>query len=218
MLRLKTTLAATSLASSCSRCLDQVALTACRLVLGVTWPHGVPALAASDACPAAGHAVVPPKVDPLAAGFAGTLWNTPKHRKSAEMRHVEKFGDTGLKWGTSYKLRPNRRLRTDHRTGEAFELGKVVPGVYRRAMEETRAIQERVATAFGNGVKDREVRVAYQDEKRDSFGETKKELLVEMEKPRPAFFSPGLLQKSNRPAKQNKEEEANTTVRPSGLG
>ncbi len=116
-------------------------------------------------------------------------------------------------------MTPKRRLRNDHKTGEDFELGKLAPEWYRRAMEETREIQERMGRAFGMGPKDREVAVIYKgDENRFGEGDRSRMQLVEMEKERPPFFSPSLMQKANKTPAAKARDESSTTVRPTGLG
>ena len=154
--------------------------------------------------------VVGGESDPLASGFSGLLWTTQKKRRSVEARHMKKFGM--LHWGT-YKLpRLNKRLRVDHRTGEDFELGKLAPRTYAAVMKETREIQARMAAAFGVGQpKDKEVAVAYQGEEAEDKDRFQ---VVEMEKERPAFFAPNLMQKSTKP---KVKDDSTTTVRPSGL-
>ncbi len=156
-------------------------------------------------------------VDPLASGFGGILWNVQKHRRSLEKRDIRKFGY--LHWGTYKQLRANRRLRHDHKTGEVFELGRLPPNRYRAVMEETREIQRRMADAFGLEAKDKEVAVVYKgEEERAKRAATDRVKLVEMEKERPAFFSPNLLQKVHRPPSAAEKDRSTTTVRPSGLG
>jgi len=142
----------------------------------------------------------------------GILWNTPKKRRSLEVRKRKSFGM--LEWGSYKKLRPNRRLRVDHQTGHYFELGKLEVKSFLEIMEETKAIQAKMREAFGLGPKDKEVAVAYADET-DKFGNIDGVKVVEMEKERPSFFSKQLMQKST---KAKPTDDTTTTVRPSGLG
>lgn len=141
----------------------------------------------------------------------GIVWNTPKKRKTIEVRNRQKFGV--LKWGTGRMLRPNHRIRVDHKTGEYFELGKLAPKTYAKVLEETSQIRSKVADTFGRFTpRDKEAVVIYE-------GESTKErdantLAVQMEKERPTFFSRNLTQKTN----VSSTLTSSTTVRPSGLG
>lgn len=81
-------------------------------------------------------------------------------------------------------------------------------------MAETKAIQEKMAEAFGFEAKDKDVRIKYEDDTdSDTFGDKDKVKVIEMKKKRPAFFSPNLIERVNRLSSKN-----STTVRPSGLG
>jgi len=135
------------------------------------------------------------------------LWNTPRRRRSLEVRQKRRFGNK--EWGT-YKLPVlNKKIRVDHKTGEYFELGKLAPTTYEKIMQETKLIQKRMAESFGTGTpKDQDVVVLYKGEEKqvpDRFR------VVEIEHERPAFFSQNLLQK-NRDIAPSSE-----TVKPSGL-
>ena len=77
----------------------------------------------------------------------GIMWNTPKKRKTIEVRTRQKFGV--LKWGTGKMLRPNQRIRVDYKTGEHFELGKLAPQSYAKVLEETSQIKTKFADTFG---------------------------------------------------------------------
>ena len=91
----------------------------------------------------------------------GIVWNTPKKRKTIEVRNRQKFGV--LKWGTGRMLRPNHRIRVDHKTGEYFELGKLAPKTYAKVLEETSQIRSKVADTFGRFTpRDKEAVVIYE--------------------------------------------------------
>ena len=116
-------------------------------------------------------------------------------------------------------MMPKHRLHNDHETGEDFELGKLALERYRLSMEETMEIQERMRQAFGMGPKDREVAVVYKGEENRIGEEDRGTMqLVEMEKKRPPFFSPKLMQKAIRTPAAKARDELSTTVRPTGLG
>jgi len=148
------------------------------------------------------------------------LWNTPKKRKSTEKRNLAKYAGANSKsntnWGTGKFITKNNKIRVDHRTKEFFELGRLAPETYKKVMEETKAIKERVSQAFENGLKPRnqEVSVRYQNEETNEDDIKSGKRIVEMEKERPAFFSANLMQK----ARTSSESAKSTTVRPTGLG
>ena len=122
---------------------------------------------------------------------------------------------SGLKWGSMKLIRDNKKIRMDNRTGEFFELGRLAPDTYKKVMEETKRIKEKVSEAFDDGIKPRnqEVRVLYKNET-DEDAEKNGKRIIEMEKERPAFFSPNLMQK----ARTSSDSAKSTTVRPTGLG
>lgn len=141
------------------------------------------------------------------------VWNTPKNRKTIEKRTMGKYG--GKEWGNCKIWKSDKKIRVDHRTGEYFQLGRLAPKTYKSVMEETKEIQKKISSYFSHGLKprDTEVVVKYEnDEKDDSLGRDLP--IIEMEKPRPSFFSPNLTQK----AKPSSQAAKTTSVRPTGLG
>merc|ERR1719431_787812 len=142
---------------------------------------------------------------PLSTSTA--LCNCPTHRRTVEMRARRKLGTQDNRTGPKM----NRRIRVDNVTGEYFELGKVAPETYKKVMDETRKIQKRMSDSFGTGQPlDQEVLVLYEGEGQSNLAGNQK--IIEMERPRPAFFAANLLQRSHG------EREQSETVRPSGLG
>ena len=114
-------------------------------------------------------------------------------------------------WGVYFGPRLNKKIRVDHKTGEYFEIGKLAPITYKKVMEETKRIQQRMSDSFGVGVpKDEETLVLYKGEETNS---SVKGRVVEMEYERPSFFSKNLLEKEHGQPGGSQE-----TVRPSGLG
>lgn len=140
------------------------------------------------------------------------VWNTPKNRKTIEKRTMAKFG--GKEWGNCKIWKADKRIRVDHRTGEYFQLGKLAPKTYKTVMDETKEIQKKISSYFSDGLKprDTEVVVKYQDDDRENL--EKSLPIVEMEKPRPSFFSSNLMQR----AKPSSQAAKTTSVRPTGLG
>lgn len=145
-------------------------------------------------------------MDPLTSDF-GILWAVPKKRVPVEKRIRRKFRPPQH---AIYKLK--NTIRTDHKTGEWFELGKLPLKTYETIMAETEAIKAKMTQAFHNQVRDKEFVVKYNEEDHEVKGE-KEVMVVEMEKERPNFFSRNLLQKSTQP----NLDPNTTTVRPSKL-
>ena len=136
------------------------------------------------------------------------FWTTPRNRRTLEKRWKRRFGAPN--WGVHFGPRINKKIRVDHKTGEYFEIGKLAPVTYKKVMDETRKIQQRMADSFGVGVpKDQETLVLYKGEEKGGM----KGHVVEMEHERPSFFSQNLLQKE-----YGKPGGSQETVRPSGLG
>ena len=138
----------------------------------------------------------------------GILWAVPKKRVPVEKRIRRKFRHPQ---NAIYKL--NRFIRTDHKTGEWFELGKLPLKTYETVMAETDAIKAKMTQAFHNQIRDKEFLVKYNNEE-DKVKGHQEVMVVEMEKERPNFFSKSLLQRSTQ---QNLDPNT-TTVRPSKLG
>merc|ERR1712062_68950 len=140
----------------------------------------------------------------------GLLWNTPKHRKSMEVRNRQRFGVQ--KWGNSRFHKVNHRIRVDHKTGEYFELGKLAPKTYEKIMKETSEIKSKISDTFGAfSARDKETTILYEGESTEK--EDDHNLVVTIDKQRPTFFSRNLTEKTSVSSKS----ESSTTLRPSGL-
>lgn len=142
----------------------------------------------------------------------GFLWAVPKFRRSLEKRQMRKFGSPGL----HEKLpRANPRLRECDTCGDFFDPKSICATCYDKVRQETNAIKDKIMQKIGLKPHDKEVVVLYDGEE---GGKSEKEFwngkrIVEMEKPRPIWFSKNLLQKST------KEIDTKTkTVKPDELG
>uniref|UniRef100_A0A182NAC0 Large ribosomal subunit protein bL32m n=1 Tax=Anopheles dirus TaxID=7168 RepID=A0A182NAC0_9DIPT len=128
----------------------------------------------------------------------GLLWAVPKHRRTLEKRHKRKYGTP------DYKLKifaPKTHLRSCATCGDDHEVGVLCPTCYKKVRTETELMQETIQKELGLKPVDKEVVVLYdreRDEQPDEFWQGKR--IVEMEKPRPLWFSRNLLQKSTQPA------------------
>ncbi|XP_055321630.1 39S ribosomal protein L32, mitochondrial [Sitodiplosis mosellana] len=139
----------------------------------------------------------------------GILWAVPKHRKSIERRLKAKYGHP------RYVMKiytPKTTLRICVQCGHDHEVGVLCPNCYKRVMDETQQMQQIIEEKLGLNPDDKEVVVLYDGErdKPAEFWEGKR--VVEMEKPRPTWFSKNLLQKTTQPAAKT------TEVKPTNLG
>lgn len=145
----------------------------------------------------------------------GFLWAVPKFRRSLEKRMKRRFGqyDPTLP-GVKMPLM-NQRLRECDSCGDFFDPRTICATCYNKVRKETNEIKEKIMKKIGLSPDDKQVVVLYDGEsgesQPDEFWNGKR--IVEMEKPRPTWFSKNLLQKST------KEVDTNTkTVKPDELG
>uniref|UniRef100_A0A2M4AMJ6 Large ribosomal subunit protein bL32m n=1 Tax=Anopheles triannulatus TaxID=58253 RepID=A0A2M4AMJ6_9DIPT len=126
----------------------------------------------------------------------GILWAVPKHRRTVEKRHKRKYGSP------EYKLKiltPKTHLRSCATCGSDHEVGVLCPTCYRQVRTETEQMQEKIQQELKLNPVDKEVVVLYASEKEEQPAEFWQEKrIVEMEKPRPLWFSRNLLQKATQ--------------------
>ncbi|XP_011194514.2 39S ribosomal protein L32, mitochondrial [Zeugodacus cucurbitae] len=142
----------------------------------------------------------------------GILWAVPKHRRTIEKRLNRKFGLPGYNWKP---LVAKTNLRSCNQCGHDHELGVLCPHCYKKVEQETRLMQEKIEEKLGLEPIEHEVVVLYQGEqieKVDNGPNERKVRVVEMEKPRPVWFSKNLMQKTTAQPADTKE------VKPSNLG
>ncbi|CAG9857866.1 unnamed protein product [Phyllotreta striolata] len=140
----------------------------------------------------------------------GFLWAVPKSRRSLEKRLKRKFGHPDYIWKL---LKPKTDLKTCTVCGDDHEAGVLCPTCYKKVIEETRAMQEQIQNELKLEPVDKEVVVLYEGEKNEKpeeYYEGKR--IVEMAKPRPAWFSRNLLQETTQKNATTKE------VKPTDLG
>nr|CAG4652313.1 EOG090X0IGM [Triops cancriformis] len=143
--------------------------------------------------------------------FDGFLWGVPTHRRTVEKRWCRKYGAKNWDWKI---LTPKFDIKTCLNCGHHHEAGRLCPHCYGNVKAETTAMQEAMVNEFGLRPVDKEVAVLYNGEKEqvpDDFLQSKR--VVEMKKPRPAWFTKNLLQKAITP-----ESESSEAVKPSQLG
>lgn len=141
----------------------------------------------------------------------GFLWAVPKFRRSLERRMKRRFGSPGLH--VKYPQVKEYLLECDY-CGDYYEPKTICATCYDKVRQETNAIKDKIMAKIGLKPDDKEVVVLYDGEK----GETSNEFwegkrIVEMEKPRPNWFSKNLMQKSTKEL-----DKATKTVKPDELG
>ncbi|CAG7730464.1 unnamed protein product [Allacma fusca] len=154
------------------------------------------------------HAIEPMDEDPKSEGF---VWGVPKRRRTAERRWSRKIGAEG--WHMKI-LQPKTNLIICDSCGHHHEAKHLCRNCYDRVKAETEAIRTKIESQFGDNPEDRNVVVLYENE---TVGDsaTQNKLLVELSKPRPAWFSKNLLQKSTAGV-DNKT--TTVTTKPPNLG
>jgi large subunit ribosomal protein L32 len=141
----------------------------------------------------------------------GILWGVPKHRRTIEKRMRRKYGSADYILKT---IQEKRHLRICDTCGNHCEVGLLCAHCYDKVRKETESIKEKIMKKLKLSPVDSEVVVLYDGEKPEKSEELwKGKRIVEMEKPRPQFFSKNLLQKSTQANAESKE-----IVKPDQLG
>lgn len=111
-------------------------------------------------------------------------------------------------------LQKKTHLRVCDVCGNHYEVGIICAHCYDKVRKETEAIKEKIMEKLKLSPVDSEVVVLYDGEKSEVSEELwKGKRIVEMEKPRPQFFSKNLLQKSTQQNAQTAE-----IIKPDQLG
>jgi ribosomal protein L32 len=127
----------------------------------------------------------------MADQFDGILWAVQKTRRSVERRLKRKFGDCKL-ISNSKMLKLRHDLTICQSCGSWHELNFICAVCYKKVKEETRKVQKSIVEALGLSPVEREVEVKYQNE----TPKHSERLLVEIDEPRPNWFSQNLLARS----------------------
>ncbi|XP_054734504.1 39S ribosomal protein L32, mitochondrial [Anastrepha obliqua] len=142
----------------------------------------------------------------------GILWAVPKHRRTIEKRLKRKFGVPEYNWKP---LTVKTNLRNCNQCGHDHELGVLCPHCYKKVEQETRLMQDKIQEKLGLEPVEHEVVVLYEGEKFEKYADAADEKnvrIVEMQKPRPVWFSKNLMQKTTAQPADTKE------VKPANLG
>lgn len=111
-------------------------------------------------------------------------------------------------------LQEKKHLRICDTCGNHCEVGIICAHCYDKIRKETEAIKDKIMKKLHLKPDDSEVVVLYDGEKPEGPEELwKGKRIVEMEKPRPQFFSKNLLQKSTQPIATTTE-----IIKPDQLG
>lgn len=142
----------------------------------------------------------------------GFLWAVPKSRRSVERRQKRKYGDPE-KWKNQKTIRKLEHLLVCDTCGNFREMGIICAHCYDKVRKETESIKEKIMKKLHLKPIESEVVVLYDGEKvEESEKFWRGKSIVEMEKPRPQWFSKNLLQKSTQPNAETK------VVKPDELG
>jgi len=129
--------------------------------------------------------------DPKSEGF---LWGVPKRRRSIEVRWSRNMGAKNWVWKM---LVPKTNLRICDTCGHHYEAKHLCRNCYEKIKTESELIREAIETKLGPTPEDKSVVVLYAQEKEKiDANATLNKLVVEVEKPRPTWFSSNLLQKT----------------------
>jgi len=141
----------------------------------------------------------------------GIVWGVPKHRRSIERRMKRKFGDPY--YGTYKPLTVKNNLEVCDICSNHKEMGVLCPHCYDKVRKETELIKDKIMKDLKLKPIDKDVVVLYDGEKVEPSAEFwKGKRIVEMEKPRPMWFSKNLLQKTTQP------NATTTEIKPEELG
>ncbi|KAG5671113.1 hypothetical protein PVAND_001327 [Polypedilum vanderplanki] len=152
----------------------------------------------------------------------GFLFAVPVFRRTLEVRKTRKIGipyrggPEGLK-----TLRVKYNIKVCDTCGHYYEKVCLCPNCYQRVREETKEIQDKIMQKLKIDPVEKDVIVLYDGEKKQDSEFWNGRRIIEMEKPRPQWFSKNLMQKSTQPNAESKEVEVvgpTIQVKPSDLG
>lgn len=153
----------------------------------------------------------------------GFLFAVPIFRRSLEVRKTRKIGipyrgdsKEGLKI-----LVKKPYLKVCNSCGHYHERDCLCPNCYAKIRDETNAIKDKIVKELKLDPIDKDVVVLYEGEKEHQSPEFwNGKRIVEMEKPRPQWFSKNLMQRSTQPNSESKEVEVSSTIvaKPTNLG
>ncbi|KAJ6635991.1 39S ribosomal protein L32, mitochondrial [Pseudolycoriella hygida] len=176
------------------------------VLFGTKPPPSIVSLVASNSSvPISSNSVEPFSLKDLIGD--GFLWAVPRNRRTIEKRLKRKFGHPDYVWKL---IKPKTTLRTCNQCGHDYEVGLLCPHCYDKVRKETELIQEKIQKELGLDPVDKEVIVLYDGEKGEKPNEQwNGKRIVEMQRPRPMWFSKNLMQKTTQPAATTEEAKPN---------
>jgi large subunit ribosomal protein L32 len=153
----------------------------------------------------------------------GFLFAVPTFRRTLEVRKTRKIGTPyrggpeGLK-----TLQKKYNIRVCDTCHNYYERDCLCPNCYERVRLETKEIQDQIIKKLKLDPIEKDVVVLYDGEKEQTQSEFwNGKRIIEMEKPRPQWFSKNLMQKTTQPNAESSEIEVvgpTIQVKPSDLG
>ena len=152
----------------------------------------------------------------------GFFFAVPVFRRTLEVRKLRKIGipykggPEGLK-----TIQKKKNLQVCNTCGHYHELGVLCPSCYKKIMDETTEIKNKIQSELKLNPVEKDVVVLYEGEQQKEpadFWNGRR--IIEMPKPRPMWFSKNLMQRTTQPNADTSEVEEVTTInlKPSNLG
>jgi len=142
----------------------------------------------------------------------GFVWAVPKKRRSLQVRWCRNMGARDWVWKM---LEPKTNLRICETCGNHYEAKHLCRTCYEKIKKESEVIREAIEAKLENRGEDQGVVVLYNNEKdKIDANAYKDQMLVEVSKPRPPWFSRNLLQKTTAAP----DHETTTVVPKTNLG
>lgn len=152
----------------------------------------------------------------------GFLYAVPTFRRTLEVRKLRKIGipyrggPEGLK-----TIQKKPYIKVCDTCGHYHERDCLCPHCYAKIRDETTAIKDKIIAELKLDAIEKDVVVLYDGERAQQPAEFwNGRRIIEMEKPRPQWFSKNLLQKTTQPNADTKEVEISSTIelKPTNLG
>ncbi|CAD6215514.1 GSCOCG00000323001-RA-CDS [Cotesia congregata] len=133
----------------------------------------------------------------------GLLWAVPKSRRSLEKRMKRKYGSPEYNWKPFV---PKTNIVPCITCGLDREADKLCQHCYNKVKLETKEMQEVIVNTLGLEPVEKDVVVLYEGEKDKKPAEFwKGQRIVELPKPRPAWFHSNLMQPTTQEPSQSTE-------------
>jgi large subunit ribosomal protein L32 len=146
----------------------------------------------------------------------GFLFAVPIFRRTLEVRKTRKIGIDYFGDGKQLKiLQKKNQIMVCDNCGHFHIRNHLCANCYSKVRQESRDIWAKISEKLNlvNNVDDKSIVVLYEGEKQKESEEFwNGQRVVEMEKPRPSFFSKNLLQKTTQPNASTKEVEQVSTI------